>query len=81
MSETLQALKDDPARTPHNRWRRETPGDAGRAGSARPGSPNKYFMFSADTHVVEPADHLNGIEPQYRERIPSWRPARTGRNG
>ena len=26
------------------------------------GAPNKYFMFSADTHVVEPADYLNGME-------------------
>src|SRR5579872_3416183 len=56
MSETLQVLKDEPERAPHNRWRRATPGEAGWAGSARPGAPNKYFMFSADTHVVEPAD-------------------------
>ncbi len=27
-------------------------------------------MFSADTHVVEPADYLKDIEPEYRERIP-----------
>ena len=70
MSETLQALKDSPERTPHNRWRRVTPGDAGWPRSARPGAPNKYFMFSADTHVVEPADYLSEIEPQYRDRIP-----------
>lgn len=70
MSETLQVLKGDPGRAPHNRWRRATPGAAGWAGSARPGAPNKYFMFSADTHVVEPADYLSQIEPQYRDRIP-----------
>jgi predicted TIM-barrel fold metal-dependent hydrolase len=70
MSETLQALKDSPERTPHNRWRRVTPGDAGWPRSVRPGAPNKYFMFSADTHVVEPADYLSQIEPQYRDRIP-----------
>jgi len=70
MSDTLQALKDDPARTAHNLWRRETPGEAGWPRSARPGAPNKYFMFSADTHVVEPADYLAGIEPEYRERTP-----------
>ena len=70
MTETLQALKDDPARTQFNLWRRETPGAEGWKGSARPGAANKYFMFSADTHVVEPAAYLSEIEPQYRERIP-----------
>jgi predicted TIM-barrel fold metal-dependent hydrolase len=70
MSEALQVLKSDPERAPNNRWRRATPGEAGWAGSARPGASNKYFMFSADTHVVEPADYLSQIEPQYRERIP-----------
>jgi predicted TIM-barrel fold metal-dependent hydrolase len=70
MSETLQALKDSPERTPYNSWRRETPGEAGWPRSARPGAPNKYFMFSADTHVVEPADYLGQIEPEYRGRIP-----------
>ena len=70
MSETLQALRESPERARFNLWRRETPGEAGWAGSARPGAPNKYFMFSADTHVIEPADYLKDIEPQYRERIP-----------
>ncbi|HZZ88173.1 MAG TPA: hypothetical protein VFE13_07535, partial [Caulobacteraceae bacterium] len=70
MSETLQVLKDSPERTPFNTWRRETPGAAGWPRSARPGAPNKYFMFSADTHVVEPADYLKDIEPEYRERTP-----------
>ena len=70
MSETLQVLKTSPERTPHNLWRRETPGAAGWRGSARPGAPNKYFMFSADTHGVEPATYLSEIEPEYRDRIP-----------
>jgi len=70
MSETLQALKDSPERTPHNLWRRETPGAAGWRRSARPSAPDKYFMFSADTHVVEPADYLSQIEAEYRDRIP-----------
>ena len=70
MSDTLQALRRNPERTAHNLWRRETPGEAGWPRSARPGAPNKYFMFSADTHVVEPADYLAGIEPEYRDRIP-----------
>jgi predicted TIM-barrel fold metal-dependent hydrolase len=70
MSDTLQALKGNPERTPYNRWRRETPGEAGWTRSARPGAPNKYFMFSADTHVVEPAEYLAEIEPEYRDRTP-----------
>jgi len=70
MSDTLQALRESPERARFNLWRRETPGAAGWARSARPGSPNKYFMFSADTHVVEPGDYLKDIEPEYRARIP-----------
>jgi predicted TIM-barrel fold metal-dependent hydrolase len=70
MSETLQHLKDSPERTPYNLWRRETPGAAGWPHSARPGAKSKYFMFSADTHGVEPAAYLSEIEPQYRDRIP-----------
>ncbi|HEY1426287.1 MAG TPA: amidohydrolase family protein [Caulobacteraceae bacterium] len=70
MSETLEALRQEPERARFNLWRRETPGEAGWAGSARPGAPNKYFMFSADTHVVEPGDYLKDIEPEYRDRIP-----------
>src|SRR5580658_1808280 len=70
MSETLETLRKSPERTPYNLWRRTTPGAAGWSGSARPDAPDKYFMFSADTHVVEPADYLSGIEPEYRDRIP-----------
>jgi len=70
MSDTLQALKAHPERTPSNLWRRETPGEAGWPRSAHAGAPNKYFMFSADTHVVEPADYLKDIEPEYRDRVP-----------
>lgn len=70
MSETLQVLKQNPERTPHNLWWRQTPGESGWTRSARPGAPNKYFMFSADTHGVEPADYLREIEPEYRDRVP-----------
>jgi predicted TIM-barrel fold metal-dependent hydrolase len=70
MSDTLQALRDSPERARFNLWRRETPGEAGWPRSARPGAPNKYFMFSADTHVVEPGDYLSDIEPEFRARIP-----------
>ena len=70
MSETLETLRQSPERTPHNLWRRETPGAAGWTRSARPGAADKYFMFSADTHVVEPGDYLAEIEPEYRDRVP-----------
>lgn len=70
MSETLDDLKRSPERTPYNLWRRETPGAEGWRGSVRPGAADKYFMFSADTHVVEPADYLSQIEPEYRDRTP-----------
>ena len=70
MTDTLQALRESPERARFNLWRRETPGADGWPRSARPGAPNKYFMFSADTHVVEPPDYLKDIEPQYRDRIP-----------
>ena len=70
MSEVLQQVRRSPERTPHNLWRRETPGAAGWSRSARPGDPVKYFMFSADCHAVEPATYLDDIEPQFRDRTP-----------
>jgi len=66
----LQDVKDSPERQPHNLWRRETPGTAGWPRTARPGDPNKYFMFSADSHAVEPSSYLENIEPEYRGRTP-----------
>jgi predicted TIM-barrel fold metal-dependent hydrolase len=70
MSEVLHEVRGRPERTPLNLWRRETPGAAGWSRSARPGDPAKYFMFSADCHAVEPANYLDGIEPEYRDRLP-----------
>jgi predicted TIM-barrel fold metal-dependent hydrolase len=70
MAASLDEIRRDPSRTPSNLWRRETPGAAGWPRSARPGAPNKYFMFSADCHAVEPSSYLEGIEPEYRARIP-----------
>lgn len=70
MAILLEEVRQSPERTPHNLWRRETPGDAGWPRSARPGAKNKYFMFSADCHAIEPSSYLNDIEPQYRDRIP-----------
>src|SRR5580704_14896186 len=70
MADTLEQVRNSPDRTPYNLWRRETPGAAGWPRSARPGAPNKYFMFSADCHAVEPSTYLDGIEPEYRDRTP-----------
>jgi predicted TIM-barrel fold metal-dependent hydrolase len=70
MVDLLDEVRRQPERTQHNLWRRETPGAAGWTGSARPGAPNKYFMFSADCHALEPASFLDGIEPEFRERTP-----------
>jgi predicted TIM-barrel fold metal-dependent hydrolase len=70
MTDTLQSLRESPERARFNLWRRETPGEAGWPRSARPGGADKYFMFSADTHVVEAPDYLAEIEPEYRDRIP-----------
>jgi predicted TIM-barrel fold metal-dependent hydrolase len=67
---TLDEIRRDPSRTPSNLWRRETPGAAGWPRSVRPGAPDKYFMFSADCHAVEPSNFLHEIEPEYRSRIP-----------
>jgi predicted TIM-barrel fold metal-dependent hydrolase len=70
VSDTLQDVRNSPDRTQFNLWRRETPGAAGWPRSARPGASNKYFMFSADCHAVEPSTYLDGIEPEYRDRTP-----------
>ena len=72
MAATLDEVRRDPARTPNNLWRRETPGAAGWTRTARPGDPDKYFMFSADCHAVEPGKYLESIEPEYRARIPHF---------
>ncbi len=54
-----------------NLWRLETPGHAGWARTARPGDRDKYFMVSADSHVNEPGNiWLQGIEPEFRDRLP-----------
>jgi len=54
----------------NNAWRAATPGcDWPR--SARPGTPNKYFIVSADCHVQEPADFLLArMERKYHARLP-----------
>jgi len=53
-----------------NAWRIGTPGVEGWTRTARPDDPHKYFMVSADCHTTEGMAFLDGIEPEYRERIP-----------
>ena len=51
--------------------RTETPGSEGWQRSAQPGSPNKYFMVSADCHANEPKDWVKSrIAPEYLQRLP-----------
>ena len=57
--------------SPRNAWRQHTPGAATWQRTARAGDPKKYFMFSVDTHGIEPVDFLSSrIEKQYLDRIP-----------
>jgi hypothetical protein len=50
-----------------NRWRLETPGDAGWPRTARAGATNKYFMVSADGHANEPANlWVERIDAKYK---------------
>ena len=70
MAANLDDVRRHPERSPRNLWRRETPGPAGWTRSARPGDPNKYSLVSADCHAVEPSGYLDGIEAEYRARIP-----------
>ena len=54
-----------------NRWRLETPGDAGWTRTAWPGAPNKYFIVSADCHANEPGNlWTERIDRKYRDRLP-----------
>src|SRR5439155_18806518 len=51
-------------------WRLATPGTEGWPRTARPDDPHQYFMVSADCHVVESLSFFEGVEPEYRERVP-----------
>ena len=42
----------------HNVWRTETPGNDGWLRSARPDAADKFFMISADGHVLQPSEVL-----------------------
>lgn len=69
MSATPDAI---PVNEP-NKWRLDTPGDAGWARTARPteNKAKKYFMVSTDCHANEPADlWAKRIDEKYRDRLP-----------
>src|SRR5215831_449375 len=70
MVTSLEDVRKSPEKTQHNLWRRETPGASGWQRTAHADDPNKYFMFSADCHAVEPSTYLEGIEPEYKARLP-----------
>lgn len=38
-----------------------------------PANPDKFFIMSCDNHVNEPIDVFDGIEPEYKDRIPHIR--------
>ncbi len=60
-----------PAPDEQNAWRLDTPGSANWIRSARPDSPNKFFMVSTDGHVQEPSDlWATRMDKKYRERLP-----------
>src|SRR3954451_8783701 len=59
----------DPAPS-KNAWRIGTPGVEGWTRTARPDDPHKYFMVSADWHTTEGMAFLEGVEPEYRHRVP-----------
>src|SRR6478735_8697653 len=56
--------------TSKNAWRIGTPGVEGWTRTARPDDPHKYFMVSADCHTTEGMAFLDGVEPEYRLRVP-----------
>jgi predicted TIM-barrel fold metal-dependent hydrolase len=54
-----------------NRWRLDSPGTHGWAGSVRPGSADKYFIISVDNHLGPPPTLFRDrIEERYRARLP-----------
>ena len=56
----------------NNVWRTETPGADGWIRSARPDSPDKFFMVSADGHVQEPRKIFKERLPEeYHDRLPT----------
>ena len=57
---------------PRNAWRLVTPGIDGWPRTARPDDANKFFMVSADCHLVESLAMFDLVEPEYRSRVPHF---------
>jgi predicted TIM-barrel fold metal-dependent hydrolase len=55
---------------PRNAWRLTTPGVDGWPRTARPDDPNKFYMVSADCHLVEPRSMFELVDAEHRHRIP-----------
>jgi predicted TIM-barrel fold metal-dependent hydrolase len=56
---------------PENEWRLDTPNPKGWARSARPGTANKYFICSVDSHIAPPRKLFSErIDAKYRDRLP-----------
>lgn len=54
-----------------NEWRTRTPGAQGWARSAQPGSANKYFIISVDSHLGPPPTLFRDrIDKKYLDRLP-----------
>jgi len=55
---------------PENTWRLETPNPGGWEKSVHPGSDNKYYMVSVDTHMSPPPKlFAERIDAKYRDRL------------
>ncbi len=68
----MTTTEDPDAISAMNSWRVETPGVDGWTRTARPTDPDKYFMVSADCHVMENMAIFDRVEPEYRDRIPRF---------
>jgi predicted TIM-barrel fold metal-dependent hydrolase len=61
------------SQTPRNAWRLEALAHPGWARQPHPDAAVKYFMVSADSHVVEPPTVFAAVPAEYGERLPRVR--------
>lgn len=67
---TLPNRRESIAVNAENMWRLETPGASGWTGSVKPGSPNKYYMISVDSHLSPPPTlFFDRIDKKYVDRL------------
>ena len=53
-----------------NEWRLLSPSDDRWDGLLSPGSPDKAFVVTCDSHVNEPADYLDRVPEEFKHRLP-----------